>query len=222
MRVKIGPYISWIGPYQIAEKLLFWKDPNTDAGADVIDAFGKWLAETKSGKDTLLTRFCSWIYDKSNRKIKVRIDEYDCWSADHTLALVISPTLKLFRAQIKSAPSVDDEDVPDDLKSTSAPPLTEEEKNTGHTDENWFKRWDWVVGEMSWSFEQSTRTYWESDFHSGKSDAKFVKIEGSENYEMITGPNDTFKIDIDGMKAHRERMANGRRLFAKYYESLWS
>ena len=97
MRVKIGPYISWIGPYQIAEKLLFWKDPNTDAGADAIDAFGKWLAETKSGKDTLLTRFCSWIHDKINRKIKVRIDEYDCWSVDHTLALVISPTLKLFR-----------------------------------------------------------------------------------------------------------------------------
>ena len=222
MRVKIGPYISWIGPYQIAEKLLFWKDPNTDAGADAIDAFGKWLAETKSGKDTLLTRFCSWIHDKSNRKIKVRIDEYDCWSADHTLALVISPTLKLFRDRIRSAPFVDDEDVPDDLKSTSAPPLTEEEKNTGHTDENWFKRWDWVVGEMSWAFEQSTRTDWESDFHSGKSDLQFVKIEGSENYEMITGPNDTFKIDIDGMKAHRERMTNGRRLFAKYYESLWS
>jgi len=24
MKVYIGPYVDWIGPYQIAEKILFW------------------------------------------------------------------------------------------------------------------------------------------------------------------------------------------------------
>ena len=28
MKVKIGPYKNWFGPYQLAEKILFWKDPN--------------------------------------------------------------------------------------------------------------------------------------------------------------------------------------------------
>jgi len=28
MKVKIGPYTNYIGPFQIAEKILFWKDKN--------------------------------------------------------------------------------------------------------------------------------------------------------------------------------------------------
>jgi len=26
MKINIGPYINYLGPYQIAEKLLFWMD----------------------------------------------------------------------------------------------------------------------------------------------------------------------------------------------------
>jgi hypothetical protein len=40
-------------------------------------------------------------------------------------------------------------------------------------------------------------------------------------WQMVHGPNDTHHYDRDGAKAWSDRMANGRRLFAKYYEGLW-
>ena len=30
MKVYIGPYTNWVGPYQIAEKILFWMDRYED------------------------------------------------------------------------------------------------------------------------------------------------------------------------------------------------
>jgi hypothetical protein len=57
---------------------------------------------------------------------------------------------------------------------------------------------------------------WQIQYESGNHDFKI-------NYDvfLVTGPDHTYVADYEGMKKHRERMANGRRLFAKYYESLW-
>jgi hypothetical protein len=68
---------------------------------------------------------------------------------DHTLALIILPMLKQLHADKHGAPDVDDEDVPEELKSTSAPP----KECVWEVDPNHFKRWDWVMDEMIWSFE---------------------------------------------------------------------
>lgn len=226
MRVYIGPYTKWIGPYQIAEKVLFWKDkyhsdPNVaDKHSDQIHAFGEWLSG-KDDKPSLLLRFCQWVHSKQKRKVKVHVDNYDCWSADHTLAMVIHPVLVKLKENKNGGPWVDDDDVPDELKSTSAPPLTEEEKNCGATDKNWFKRWDYVLDEMIWAFEQHADEDFESKFHSGECDIKFVKIEGTELSELQHGPKHTFKVDSEAKEKAYERMANGRRLFAKYYLNLW-
>jgi hypothetical protein len=38
---------------------------------------------------------------------------------------------------------------------------------------------------------------------------------------MEKGPNDTFKVDHNGMNKHNERINNGLRLFGKYYRNLW-
>jgi len=38
---------------------------------------------------------------------------------------------------------------------------------------------------------------------------------------MKKGPNDTFEVDIEGMKAYQARITNGFTLFGKYYEGLW-
>jgi len=35
MYVKMGPYPSWFGPFQLAEKILFWKDKDDDAVFDL-------------------------------------------------------------------------------------------------------------------------------------------------------------------------------------------
>lgn len=230
MKVYIGPYRSWVGPYQIAEKILFWKDKyaineanplDTHPDSDAIHRFGEWLATNRRGEDSWLTKLCQWIDSKKKRKIEIRIDGYDVWSMDNTLAMIIVPMLKKLKEHKHGAPNVDDDDVPEHLRSTAAPELTEDQKNTGHTDDNWFKRWDWVLDEMIWTFEQHCSDDWKEQYYSGEADFQFEKIEGTNFSEMKEGPKHTFTVDDEGMKKHSERMTNGRRLFAKYYECLW-
>jgi hypothetical protein len=52
---------------------------------------------------------------------------------------------------------------------------------------------------------------------------KHLNVKKQENglSEMKHGPNDTFTVDQDALKAAWDRRNNGRRLFAKYYHNLW-
>jgi hypothetical protein len=225
MKVNIGPYKNYIGPYQLAEKILFWKDKyaldkdfphGENPDRIVIDKLGDFLYAIPG-----FQKLCDWIDSKKKRKISVRIDNYDIWSADHTLAVIIAPVLKKLKEHKHGSPHVDDQDVPEHLRSTAATPLTEEEKNTGHTDDLWEQRWEWVLDEMIWAFEQHADGDWESQFYTGVTDFHIEKNEQTGYGVLINGPNHTFKIDIEGRNAAYKRMANGRRLFAKYYNSLW-
>ena len=215
MKVYIGPYKTWIGPFQIAEKILFWMDKNDDR----VYNFGKWLATNRKGNDTLLYRFCTWIDSKKERKIKIRIDPYDIWNADYTIALVVLPMLKLLKEQKHGSPHVDDEDVPEHLRSTAAPA----KENEWDTDALWESRWNWVLDEMIHTFECSANPDWEDQFYSGEHDIRWVDVEidGKKKKQMTTGPNDTFTVDREGMKKAWERRHNGLRLFSKYYHGLW-
>ena len=146
------------------------------------------------------------ILDKrTSQKIRVRIDSYDTWSMDHTLAHIIVPMLHQLKATKHGSSWVDDEDVPEELRSTSA--LTK--KDEYDVDEYHHRRWDWVLDEMIWAFNQKTRDDWEGDY-----------------YKYEDDPTTTFGLklvweDSEGRKAHQARMTNGFRLFGRYYESLW-
>ena len=139
MKVKMGPYKNWIGPYQLADLL-----QKVGVSEDRCGKLGKWLA------DTQLSTFCNWIDNKRLRNIQVRIDKYDTWSMDSTLAYIILPMLKQIKETKHGAPNIDDKDVPKKLRSTSAPV----KENEWDTDDNWFDRWDWVLDEMIWTFSQ--------------------------------------------------------------------
>jgi hypothetical protein len=238
MKIKIGPYTNWFGPYQLAELLCFWAKPVKDEydferKPDWVHNFGEWLAHgsvepdekvgditswNRDRHDTLLSRFLTWIHSKQKRTVKVHIDRWDTWSMDHTLGYIVLPMLKQLKATKHGAPFVDDKDVPAELRSTAAPP----KENNYDTDENHFKRWDWVLDEMTFAFETKAGSLedWEDQFHTGEHDIQWKKLEGG-NSEMIRGPNDTSKYDMKGRKAYQKRISNGFRLFGKYYESLW-
>lgn len=241
MKIHIGPYTEWLGPYQLAEKILFWRDKYKDKS---VYRFGQWLAGDKDLDDetlfgekednkSLLYKFLSWVDSKKKRKVKIKIDRYDTWNMDRTLALIILPMLKQLKETKHGSPFVDDEDVPEHLRSTSARPLTDEEKSCGHTDDNFHLRWDWVMDEMIWSFEQHQPDCdWESKFHTGTSDYRMKKDEsrtypnpetGEEEsvYEMVEGPKHTRVFDRDGYEQYAKRISNGFRLFGKYYQGLW-
>lgn len=195
MKVYLGPYVSWLGPYQLTDKLFFWtekypEDKTLEERWDykAKDKFGDWLA------DTWVTKFLNWVYSKRNRKEKVHIDYYDVWSMDHTLSLIIHPMLLKLKEVKHGSPWVDDEDVPEHLRSTSAPPLTEEEKNWGTSDAFLHDRWSWVLDEMIFA-HHSIINDWQDEYYDRK--------------------------DYDGMKVVEERIANGLKLFGKYYQGLW-
>ena len=160
---------------------------------------------------------------RKNKAETIVIDDFDVWNLDHTLALIIVPALKVLKKKKQGSPFVKNEDVPEHLRATE-----EELKHNdtgGDTDKHYFERWDWVLDEMIWAFQQKLED-WEEAYYSGETDTSFVKIKekdekGEELYEMVNGPNHTFEVDTEGMKKHEARIDNGIMLFAKYYGGLW-
>ena len=238
MKIKIGPYKDWYGPYQLAKTLMFWvPDEKDEHGfphtADRVHKFGEWLAHgsvepepevgeiTKMWEDrptTWLYKFLLWIESKKKRTIKVHIDRWDTWSMDHTLAYIILPMLKQLKATKHGAPYVDLEDVPKELHGKK---LTKKQKESGDVDDKHFERWDWVLDEMIFAFETKVDDgRWEEQFETGEYDLQWKKLEDG-NSQMVHGPNHTAKTDWEGRKAYQERISNGFRLFGKYYENLW-
>ena len=247
MKVVIGPYKNWYGPYQLAETLCFWaKEEKDEFGfpkkPDFVHNFGEWLAGYKDdgegndiGKESLLYRFMKWIDSKRKRKIKIHIDRYDTWSMDHTLAMIILPMLKQLKEKKHGSQMVDMEDVPESMRLTETEDYEEQQCFDFYRDDELCKqnikcdvhdRWDWVMGEMIWAFEQiQPDADWETQYTSGEFDFKTKKSEklynGEVVYEMVEGPKHTYKIDMEGMRKHQDRMSNGFRLFGKYYQGLW-
>ena len=237
MKIKIGNYTSWWGPYQLAEKLCFWVDKVEDEhgfphNPDWVHDFGEWLAhgsiapETKitrfddERKTTLLYNFLAWIESKKHRKVEIQIDKWDTWSMDNTLAMIILPMLKQLQASKHGSPQVEDKDVPKGLglRSGEAPP----KENDWESDDNIHKRWDWVMSEMIWAFEQIVDDDNDSQFHTGEHDIYFEKVDdGTGNSEMKHGPRDTHVFDKKAYKKHQKRIQRGTVLFGKYYRGLW-
>ena len=211
----------WVSPYTILKAVCFWeKDDDVFYNHEDVPGhkYDKWV--------NFLTPFCeAWskFLDFVHPEIKyVKIDRWDTWSMDHTLADIILPMLKQLQKDKHGSPFVDDEDVPEELKSTSAPP----KENEYDTDANHFKRWDYVLDEMIFAFECKVDDSWQDKFSSGEFDKKTVACQWDENgkakmYEWIDGPNHTYELDIEGMKVVQKRITNGYRLFGKYYEGLW-
>jgi len=215
MKVVIGPYKNWVGPYQIADKLCFWAKPVQgkygEQKPDWVHDFGTWLAEKKDGSDTTLTKLCNYIDKQRSRQVYVRIDNYDTYSMDHTLAHIIVPMLKQLKATKHGAPNVDDEDVPSPLRST-APGAIDRCEEPYDLDDNHFHRWDYVLDEMIWAFSQQTDDDAENQFYSDS------EVDKTQTFEQQL---EKVKIDTVGLDRWQKRKTNGFKLFGKYYEALW-
>jgi hypothetical protein len=174
-----------------------------------------------------ISQALQWFLDKIHPRIDyVRIDPWDTWSMDHTLADIILPMLRQLQATKHGAPNTDDEDVPRYLQSHMAQPKDYE----WDTDSLHFMRWDWILAEMIFAFEKKAQDDWTSEFHTGEIDWEWVPIDENHNevtkgehkyYTMKKGPKDTHVYDAEGAKQVQARITNGFRLFGKYYENLW-
>lgn len=208
MFAYIGPYKSYIGPYQIADFLEHFCVVERDR-----DAIGKWLSKT------WVNDFCQWLEGKRKRTIFVKVHNYDSWNADETMSILILPVLKQLRLNKHGSGYIADEDAPEHLRSTNAPP----KENEWDTDDFFYDRHAWVLDEIIWTLEQKQPDVdWEQQFYSGDIDILWKKCDDNpELYEMETGPKDTFKVDYKGRNAYQKRIDNGMRLLFTYWDTLW-
>jgi hypothetical protein len=191
MKVYLSNYRNhWLSPYTILEKVFFWREidydePKIDRLANILEPFCQ-----------ALFKFLEIVHPRINY---VKIDKWDTWSMDHTLSYIILPMLKQLKETNHGYSIVDLEDVPVELRGTTH----EEYESQLYFD--WYHdkqfedlgsaRWDWVMNEMIWTFEQL--------------------VNDTDEQFFING------YDREGLKRHETRMANGFRLFGKYYRGLW-
>ena len=234
MRVKIRKYPTWFGPYQLMEKIFFWAKTEDEYGLpdspEWVHNAGEWYADTWLGQAHiwLAQKHQSW---QDRRRVSVKIDPWDTWNADDTLAHIVLPMLVDLKQSKQGAPNIDPEDVPENLR----PGKLEVEKyqKDGTTDALFFKRWEYVLDEMIWAFSEHTKDYDEAEgkFWSGTHDIEWTPVDEDSNevakedakyFRMDRGPNDTSEWDREGWQEYMDRKQNGFRLFGKYYTSLWT
>lgn len=203
MKVYISKYKdNWISPYSIIEHCFFWTDWSKCArrkdfvpDSEFIDHpvwVDKWAYRIEP-----ISKAIQWVLNKLNHRVEyVKIDRWDTWAMDSTLALIVVPMLKQLKETKHGVPGsfVHNDDGTDN-------PIEEAEK-----------KWNEVLDKMIFAFE-SLNSDWEEQFYSGKFD--LTKRPGQEGWLG------THKTDIEGIKAYEARMDEGFELFGKHYRNLW-
>jgi len=231
MKVDIGPYTNWVGPYQLADMLFFWveKYPFDDKLENrwdyrLHDKFGTWLAST------WVMDLCTWINKFKKRRVKVKIDYYDHWSCDATLTPIVLPLLKSLKEHKQGSGFIDLEDVPPEMRMTSTEDYDGQRTFDFYTDENDTQkikcdvhtRYEWALNEMIWAFEQLDSDDWENQYWITHPEIDFDKYPEDEGKTVIPV---RWKVqgecDWVGRAKHQDRIDNGLRLFGKYFQTLW-
>ena len=232
MKINIGPYINWIGPYQIADMIFFWVEKYPDEKLEkrwdyrMHDKFGDWLAG--GDKDSLLTKICQWIHDKRQRRMKIHIDNYDVWSMDSTLSPIILPMLKKLKEVKHGSGYVDLEDVPVEMRYTQTEQYDQQQTFDFYQDAevkmecDIHTRYSWLLDELIWTFEQMCDDDWEQQYwitHPEIDFTEYPEDEGKTSRPLrwkVEG-----ECDWVGRQKHQDRIDNGLRLFGKYFRTLW-
>lgn len=208
MKVNIGPYRGWLSTHKL--ECLYLEYMYGDRWVDIGEKDYTWY-------DKLVLvplDFINKLFVKKlnrNRKVEIKYHPYDTFSLDHTLALIILPGLKQLKETNHGFSTVDNEDVPVHLRC--------EEKEDWGSLKGGEERWNWVMDEMIWAFTQIVDEYPE-DFSTGETDYQWGPAENGL-YKLNYGPKHTYSVDWDAKKAYDDRIANGTRLFGKYFRSLW-
>jgi hypothetical protein len=238
MKVYISKYRNhWFSPYTWIDLAFFWTDwsrcNRKTSLESALDLDRRWIdrpewTDRLADALTPISQAIQWALDRVHPRIEyVKIDPWDTWSMDSTLAPIVLPMLRQLKQDKHGAPFVDPKDVPEHLRPKRQ---TKKERESGHTDSTHFERWDWVLDEMIFAFEMKARDDWQDDFRTGEIDILWVPVDKDNNpvdkkdakwFRMERGPRDTHVWDWEGMKRVQDRISNGFRLWGKYFEALW-
>jgi len=202
MIVKIGKYVHWYTTTRAEDAYLRWRHKKHPW--EVNDSDHDWIDRTVMSLldvwQNVLHSTINQIQSRRKQKIRVKLDPWDTWNADYTLALIILPVLKQLRDTSHSHGMVDSKDAPKKLRPSKKE--NEEIQKTGTMDSKAQARWNYVLGEMIFAFESIVDDSWSDQF-----------FTFTDEYATM--------YDKTGFDKYNERINNGLRLFGKYYRSLW-
>ena len=231
MKVYLGPFKNFVGSYQIMDKIFFWQEEYPeDVIADRFDYRMKHKAQEYLA-DTWVHTLCEKIDKHRKRKIKIKIHDYDSWNVDSTLAPIILPLLKQLKETKSGAPLVDLEDVPEYMRTICTYDYDDQRTFNFYKEQkeedfpyNIWTRYDWVLDEMIWAFEQLQPDYdYEWMYWEVRPEINFDKYPEDEGKMIVPVRWKTKgKCNYKGLEEHEARINNGLRLFGKYYRSLWN
>ena len=151
-------------------------------------------------------------------KNEVKIEYHDTWSADWTIAQIAHPLLVQLKEKNQGAPCVDDEDVPEHLRSYSCAP----KENVWDTDANWFKRWHYVLDEIIFAMQEVANDN-ENEPNMYEEIGDIVTEENPDGtFTMVSSGVKRIEEMVDVNTQYHERIRNGCVLFGKYFMNLWS
>lgn len=138
-------------------------------------------------------------------KQKVKIDYYDSWNCDWTLAQIIAPLLAHLKEHKNSFGKIDLEDVPETLHST----FSEE----GYSCEAYM----WVLDEIIYAMSEiANHKPNEPELYT-----KRVDYLPSEDDPLELGSLDPIEGAMDDYTAYNARIQAACCLFGKYFQTFW-
>ena len=154
------------------------------------------------------------------RKVDIRIDKWDAWSLDHTLALIIAPSLEALKKTLHGYPStILQEEINLFPSQTRRVEIDTDEESEG------VRKWTGILDQMIWSFSEVAADYPNappipprlnaSEDEHGDLD-KWLETINEAKYDEV----ELAKWRSDLAK-YNARIDAGLMLFAKWYRNLW-
>lgn len=164
----------------------------------------------------------------SNR-LAVRVDKFDTWSLDNTLAHIILPALLQLKASQAGIPSDLSSDIAEQMDGQLVFDFIHDDKD--EVFDKRIKEWDHIMNKMIWSFQQIVKGDWDDKYHHREPEFKWTDSEHTV-VDPVTGKTEHLRemkdmnpgghwFDRSGYNLHHERIQEGLDLFGRYYMNLW-
>lgn len=158
---------------------------------------------------------------KGPQRIDIKIDPYDTWNLDATLAKIIYPMLVQLRDNMHG--------VPNDFANVGGEDHSLQQAFDFYTEtvDDSFKqgveKWKDCIDKMIWSFNQIAYHDYDSLYHHGipNYDWQPDNSSGKKMFKLVDRNPDEHWYDYVGHQLHEEKIQEGLNLFAKYYRNLW-
>jgi len=216
MKVYLGKYGTYWSNWYLTGKIYkliyrnkfdFLSDDEYDAKIKIEKYLDKIIPEW----------FWKFVNFFTNRRYTyIKIDDYDIWSLDHTLSMIILESLRKFKQSY----------IDSEVKGIPGPFLTDPEYEnqmcfdfyqSAYNEQSDIDNWIRTLDKMIYSFD--------SIVNDGKSKF-FDHSECTDLHENMSGDEFTdsinkIKVDKIGLEIHYQKVDEGLLLFSKYFKNLW-